>query len=62
MKNFALISNRGPDFTSGDRQHAAVGGTKDAYAHLMDEFCDSWTCIAPDEYERMRLTPDMENS
>lgn len=49
MKQFAMISNRGPDFSAGDRQHASIGGTKDAYAHLMDEFCDSWTCIAPDD-------------
>jgi hypothetical protein len=49
MKNYALISNRGPNFSNGALSHRAAGGSADAYRLLMQTLCQSWTCLCSSE-------------
>lgn len=48
-RNRILITNRGPDFTSGKFVHKGIGWTKDAYVLLMNHFCDQWLCLASED-------------
>jgi trehalose-6-phosphate synthase len=49
MNDYALISNRGPNFSNGALLHRAAGGSADAYRLLMRTLCQSWTCISSSE-------------
>lgn len=50
-KKFVMISNRGPNFTSSKGFHRSMGGTKEIYAHLVENFCKGWVCLASGELE-----------
>ena len=49
MTDYALISNRGPNFSNGALSHRAAGGSADAYQLLMRTLCQSWTCLCGSE-------------
>ncbi|MDQ3099488.1 MAG: trehalose-6-phosphate synthase [bacterium] len=48
-KRFVMISNRGPNFTSNNTLHRGMGGTKEIYARLVENFCKGWICLASSE-------------
>lgn len=42
-----MITNRGPNFTTQNTSHRAMGGTKGIYPQIMSKYCDKWMCIMP---------------
>jgi trehalose-6-phosphate synthase len=50
-KKFVMISNRGPNFVSGNVLHRGMGGTKEIYTNLINCFCQGWICLAPEELQ-----------
>jgi trehalose-6-phosphate synthase len=42
-----MITNRGPNFTTQNTSHKAMGGTKGIYPQIMSKYCDKWMCIMP---------------
>ena len=61
LKEYILITNRGPNFKSGDLLHIGAGGTQDAYKILADTFAYKWICIASDNLESNNLISDFPN-
>jgi trehalose-6-phosphate synthase len=57
-KKYIMISNRGPNFTSIDQFHRGMGGTKEIYAALMENFCKGWLCLSTKEFESKHIHSD----
>lgn len=57
-KKFVMVSNRGPNFVSNNILHRGMGGTKEIYAHLVDNFCKGWVCLASGELESKNVSSE----